>query len=350
MYDLDLYNYDLPKKFIAQTPAEKRDHSRLMVLNQETQSIEHDQFFNITKYLKSGDLLVFNNSKVIPARILGHKKTGGSVEVLLLKDLGSDQWECLVRPGKRLKIGTEIIFNDKLLKAAVVDETDFGGRILQFKYDGIFNEILDQVGLIPLPPYIDTNKEVDVKHFLAERYQTVYAEVAGSAAAPTAGLHFTPELLTKLKEQGIAQAFVTLHTGLGTFRPVDSADIREHKMHSEWFEIAAETLQKIRQTKKAGGRVIAVGTTSIRVLESVKDQILDDDHQTAISGETNIFIFPSYQFSVVDGLVTNFHLPKSSLLMLVSALAGRDFVMQAYEEAKKNSYRFFSFGDAMLIV
>ncbi len=354
MFDLELYNYDLPQSFIAQTPADKRDHSKLMVLNRTEQTIEHDIFFNILQYLKPGDLLVFNNSKVIPARILGRKvlldgRPGANVEVLLLKELSKDTWECLVRPGKRLKVGTSIVFGDEL-SAEVVNDTDFGGRVLHFKYKGNFNEVLESVGLIPLPPYINSNKEVNVEHYLAQRYQTVYADIAGSAAAPTAGLHFTEELLRTLEEKGVAHTFVTLHTGLGTFRPVEAQDIRQHNMHSEWFEIKKESVEKIRAVKKAGGKIVAVGTTSVRVLESVRAELLADNPAHDICGDTNIFIFPNYSFGVIEGLITNFHLPKSSLLMLVSALAGREFVLQAYEEAKKNNYRFFSFGDAMLII
>lgn len=355
MYDLERYNYDLPPAFIAQLPTEKRDHSKLMVLDKVAQKIKHRQFADLAEYLRPGDLLVFNNSKVIPARILGRKVLatgllGAKVEVLLLKQQGETNWECLVRPGKRLKPGSRIVFGKNLLSAEVLEETSFGGRILRFFYSGDFNELLKEVGLVPLPPYINTEKAVTVDHPLAERYQTVYAEFAGSSAAPTAGLHFTKELLNKIEKQGVQSAFVTLHTGLGTFRPVETPDIRQHQMHSEWFEIKKETVEKIRKVKQAGGRVIAVGTTAVRVLESVRKELAAITPASDISGETNIFIFPTYSFEVVDCLVTNFHLPKSSLLMLVSALAGCDFVLRAYEEAKRNNYRFFSFGDAMLIV
>ncbi len=336
------YNYVLPGNLIAQFPANRRDQSRLMVLDRANQSLEHKVFSDIIDYLTPGDLLVFNDTKVIPARLLGKKNgTGANIEVLLLRDLGGQIWECLVKPGKRLRQGTKIIFDKNKLNGEVLTETEFGGRNIKFNYNGDFIDLLQEIGLIPLPPYLTQHKEINAGHKLAERYQTVYARDPGSAAAPTAGLHFTPELLKKIEAKGVKKAFVTLHTGLGTFQPITAADISQHKMHEEFFRISPETRAILAETRKNGGRIIAVGTTSLRVLE------------TALTGKaegfTDIYIYPGYKFKSIDGLITNFHLPKSSLLVLVSALAGREFIMGAYREAIKQSYRFFSFGDAMFI-
>ena len=335
------FNYDLPPELIAQVPIKNRDESRLMVLNREKQTIEHKIFKDIIDYLEPGDCLVRNNTKVIPARLYGIKEeTNANVEILLLNRIDGDIWEVMVRPGKKLKAGAKVTFGDGILKAEILEQLDNGNRKVKFEYSGIFNEILDQIGLMPLPPYIHEKlKEKD-------RYQTVYAKYEGSAAAPTAGLHFTEELLEKLKEKGVEIANVTLHVGIGTFRPVKVENVEEHDMHSEHFYIKAEDAEKINKAKKEGHRVIAVGTTSCRVLESIADEN-GMVHET--EGDTQIFIYPGYKFKCLDALITNFHLPESTLIMLVSALAGRDYIMKAYNEAVKEKYRFFSFGDAMFI-
>jgi len=329
----DFY-YQLPEELIAQTPLLKRDESRLMVL--QNNDIEHKQFKDIISYLKPGDCIVRNNTKVIPARIYGDK-----FEILLLKNISGNTWEILTKPGKKAKIGTEVIFGEGLLKGKIIDILEDGNRIIEFEYEGIFNEILDQIGLMPLPPYI-TEKLKD-----KDRYQTIYAKYDGSAAAPTAGLHFTDELIEKLEKKGVKIANVTLHVGLGTFRPVKEEVVEKHKMHSEHFYIKKEDAEIINKTKKAGGRIIAVGTTSCRVLESISDE---NGYVAETEKDTSIFIYPGYKFKCIDGLITNFHLPESTLIMLVSALAGQEHVMKAYEEAVKEKYRFFSFGDAMLIL
>jgi len=338
---LEEFDYNLPEELIAQVPIAKRDESRLMVLHRDGNTIEHKTFKDIINYLKPGDCLVRNNTKVIPARLYGKKETGANVEFVLLKQLEGDIWESIVRPGNKLKPGTKVEFGDGLLKATILDIMDGGTRKVEFEFEGIFNEILDKIGLMPLPPYIhESLKEKD-------RYQTVYAKYNGSAAAPTAGLHFTPELLKRIEEKGIKIANVTLHVGIGTFRPVKEENIEEHKMHTEHFYIKQEDAEKINETKKAGGRVIAVGTTSCRVLETIASE--ETGLVEATEGDTGIYIYPGYKFRCIDGLITNFHLPKSTLLMLVSALAGREFVLDAYNEAVKEKYRFFSFGDAMFI-
>ena len=335
------FNYNLPEELIAQVPIEKRDESRLMVLDREKKTIEHKVFKDILDYLKQGDCLVRNNTKVIPARLYGVKEeTGANVEFLLLHRVEGDIWEVMVRPGKKLMPGAKVSFGDGILKAEILEKMDDGNRKVKFEYNGIFNEILDKIGLMPLPPYIKERlKEKD-------RYQTVYAKYEGSAAAPTAGLHFTDELLEKIKEKGVEIANVTLHVGIGTFRPVKVENIEEHDMHSEHYYIKKEDADKINNARKNGGRIIAVGTTSCRVLESISDEngIV---HET--EGDTSIFIYPGYKFKCIDCLITNFHLPESTLIMLVSALAGKDYIMKAYEEAVKEKYKFFSFGDAMFI-
>ena len=336
----DFY-YDLPEELIAQTPIEKRDESRLMVLNRANQTIEHKTFKDIIDYLEPGDCLVRNNTKVIPTRLYGKKATGAKIEFLLLNRIEGDIWECIVRPGHKLKPGTEVEFGDGILKAKVLDVMEGGTRKVEFKYEGIFNEILDKIGLMPLPPYIHESLKDN------DRYQTVYAKYEGSAAAPTAGLHFTPELFEKIKAKGIDVANVTLHVGIGTFRPVKVENVEEHHMHSEHFYIKQEDADKINNAKKNGKRVIAVGTTSCRVLETIADE---NGMVKPTEGDTQIFIYPGYKYKCLDGLVTNFHLPESTLIMLVSALAGRDYIMKAYNEAVKERYRFFSFGDAMLIL
>jgi S-adenosylmethionine:tRNA ribosyltransferase-isomerase len=335
----DFY-YDLPEELIAQTPIEKRDESRLMVLNRKDQSIEHKQFKDIIDYLEPGDCLVRNNTKVIPARLYGKKATGAKIEFLLLNQIEGDVWESIVRPGHKLKPGTEVEFGDGLLKATVLDIMPGGTRKVEFKYEGIFNEILDKIGLMPLPPYIHESLKDN------DRYQTVYARYEGSAAAPTAGLHFTPELFEKLKQKGVEVANVTLHVGIGTFRPVKVENVEEHHMHSEHYYIKQEDAEKINSAKKNGKRVIGVGTTSCRVLETIADK---DGMVKPTEGDTQIFIYPGYKFKCLDGLITNFHLPESTLIMLVSALAGKEYIMKAYNEAVKERYRFFSFGDAMFI-
>ncbi len=334
------FNYDLPEELIAQVPITNRDESRLMVLNRKEQTIEHKHFKDILEYLKPGDCLVRNNTKVIPARLYGKKETGAVVEFLLLKRIEEDIWEVMVRPGRKLLKGAKVVFGDGILEGEILEVLDNGNRKVKFTYQGIFNEILDKIGLMPLPPYIkETLKEKD-------RYQTVYAKYEGSAAAPTAGLHFTEELIEEIKKKGIEIANVTLHVGIGTFRPVKVDTIEEHEMHSEHFYIKDEDVEKINNTKKSGGRIIAVGTTSCRVLESIADE---NGLVQATEKDTNIFIYPGYKFKCIDALITNFHLPESTLIMLVSALAGKDYIMKAYEEAVKEKYRFFSFGDAMFI-
>ncbi|MBR5543655.1 MAG: tRNA preQ1(34) S-adenosylmethionine ribosyltransferase-isomerase QueA [Oscillospiraceae bacterium] len=334
------FNFDLPEELIAQTPIEKRDASRLLVLDRKTGEISHNVFSDIADFLYPGDCLVLNDSRVIPARLFGERKTGGVVEVLLLKDIGRDKWEALTRPGRKTKIGEEIFFGNGRLKAKVIDEIDDGKRIVEFHYDGIFLEILDELGQMPLPPYIHEQLNDP------ERYQTVYSKNIGSAAAPTAGLHFTEELLEKIRNKGINIAFVTLHVGLGTFRPVKAELIEDHIMHSEYYEIAEEAARIITQTKENGGRIVAVGTTSCRTLESA---FSDDGKLQTLSGNTSIFIYPGYKFKAVDALITNFHLPESTLIMLISAFASREKILNAYDVAIKEKYRFFSFGDSMFI-
>ena len=339
--DLKDFNYDLPEELIAQDPLEDRSSSRLMVLHKDTGRIEHKIFRDIIDYLNPGDCLVINDTKVIPARLMGIKEdTGAAIEVLLLKRNADDVWECLVKPGKKARTGARIVFGEGLLVGEIVDVIEDGNRMIKFHYEGIFEEILDKLGQMPLPPYI-THKLQD-----KNRYQTVYARNEGSAAAPTAGLHFTKELLEKIKEKGVNVVSITLHVGLGTFRPVKVDKIEEHHMHTETFNISKEAADTINRARAAGGRVIAVGTTSCRTLESAA---VDDGTIPARSGDTDIFIYPGYKFKAIDCLITNFHLPESTLIMLVSALAGRDNIMNAYETAVKERYRFFSFGDAMFI-
>lgn len=336
----DFY-YDLPEELIAQDPLEDRSSSRLLVLNKETGETEHHVFKEIINYLKPGDCLVINDTKVIPARLIGERVgTGAKIEVLLLKRKENDVWETLVKPGRKMKVGSKVSFGDGLLIGEVVDVVEAGNRLIKFSYEGIFEEILDQLGQMPLPPYIT--------HQLKERnrYNTVYATHEGSAAAPTAGLHFTPQLLEEIQKKGIDIARVTLHVGLGTFRPVKVEEVTEHHMHSEFYQIDEEAAEKINRAKENGGRVICVGTTSCRTIESAADE---NGRLKACSGWTEIFIYPGYQFKILDCLITNFHLPESTLIMLVSALAGRDHVLAAYEEAVQQKYRFFSFGDAMFI-
>ncbi|WP_299997828.1 tRNA preQ1(34) S-adenosylmethionine ribosyltransferase-isomerase QueA [uncultured Clostridium sp.] len=336
--DFDFY---LPEELIAQYPLEKRDYSRLMVLDKATGEIEHKHFYDVIDYLNKDDTLVLNNTRVMPARLIGEKAiSGGKIEFLLLKRIEGDKWECLAKPGKRAKIGTEFTFGEGKLKCKVVDIVEEGNRIIEFSYDGIFEQVLDDLGEMPLPPYI-TEKLED-----RERYQTVYSKEQGSAAAPTAGLHFTKELLEKVKEKGVNIAYVTLHVGLGTFRPVKVDDVNEHVMHSEFYHLEEEDAKIINETKKRGNKIISVGTTSTRTLETIGDE---NGFVKPQSGWTNIFIYPGYKFKVVDKLITNFHLPESTLIMLVSALAGKEKVMNAYNEAVKEKYRFFSFGDSMII-
>lgn len=337
----DFY-YELPEELIAQDPLEDRSSSRLLVLDKESGAVSHHVFKDVIDYLNEGDCLVINDTKVLPARLIGAKVgTDAKIEVLLLKRKENNIWETLVKPGKKAKIGTKISFGDGLLMGEVVDIVEEGNRLIQFTYEGIFEEILDQLGQMPLPPYITHHLEDK------NRYQTVYAEHTGSAAAPTAGLHFTPELLEKIEKKGVDIARVTLHVGLGTFRPVKVDEITDHHMHSEFFQIEEEAAEKINRAKDAGKKVICVGTTSCRTVESAADET---GHLKACSGWTEIFIYPGYQFKVLDSLITNFHLPESTLVMLVSALAGREHVLAAYEEAVKERYRFFSFGDAMMIL
>ena len=336
--DFDFY---LPEELIAQHPLEKRDYSRLMVFDKATGEIEHKHFYDVLDYLNEGDTLVLNNTRVMPARLIGEKvESGGKIEFLLLKRIEGDKWECLAKPGKRAKIGTEFTFGSGKLKCKVVDIVEEGNRIIEFSYDGIFEQVLDELGEMPLPPYI--TERLDDR----ERYQTVYSKEQGSAAAPTAGLHFTKELLEKVKEKGVNIAYVTLHVGLGTFRPVKVDDVNEHVMHSEFYQLDEENANIINETKKRGNKIISVGTTSTRTLETIGDE---NGFVKAQSGWTNIFIYPGYKFKVVDNLITNFHLPESTLIMLVSALAGKEKVMNAYNEAVKERYRFFSFGDSMII-
>ena len=335
----DFY-FDLPEELIAQTPLERRDSSRLLHLDKTTGELEHRHFYELLDYLREGDCMVFNDSRVLPARLIGARPTGGSVELVLLRDLGEGRWECLSRPGRKTKPGTELFFGNGELKATVESVAEGGNRIVRFDYEGIFLEVLERLGKMPLPPYIKEELQD------SERYQTVYSREIGSAAAPTAGLHFTKELMEKIAAKGVKLCYVTLHVGLGTFRPVKAEEIEDHEMHSEFCIIPEETARIVSETKKKGGRVIAVGTTSCRTLESFARE---DGSLPAASGWTNIFIYPGYTFKCVDALVTNFHLPESTLIMLVSALAGREHVLHAYEEAVKERYRFFSFGDAMFI-
>ncbi len=338
------FNYDLPKELIAQHPMEKRDESRLMVLHRDTKEIEDKTFKDIIDYLEPGDCLVRNNTKVIPARLYGKiigKKSQKDVEFLLLKQLENDNWEVMVRPGKKLRQGAKVEFGDGLLKAKILEVLENGDRKVHFEYNGIFNEILDKIGLMPLPPYITEKLEEK------DRYQTVYAKYEGSAAAPTAGLHFTQELLEKIKEKGVEIANVTLHVGIGTFRPVKVENIEEHKMHTEHYYIKQEDADKINKAKREGKKIIAVGTTSCRVLESIADE---NGFVKETEGDTSIFIYPGYKFKCIDRLITNFHLPESTLIMLVSSLATKEFIMEAYNKAVQEKYRFFSFGDAMIIL
>lgn len=333
--------YDLPEELIAQTPLQKRDTSRLLVMDRKTGEVQHQHFYNIIDHLQPGDCLVMNDSRVLPARLLGHRPTGGAVELLLLRDIGDKKWECLAKPGRKLQKGQKVIFGNGELTATVIDVQADGNRVVEFHYDGIFLEVLERLGKMPLPPYI--KEELHDQ----ERYQTVYSKAVGSAAAPTAGLHFTNELLEQIRAKGIKTAFVTLHVGLGTFRPVKAEDIMEHHMHSELCMLSKETADVLNETKRNGGRVICVGTTSCRTLESL---VNDDGTFEAKSKWTEIFIYPGYAFKAMDGLITNFHLPESTLVMLVSAFAGREHVLSAYEEAVREKYRFFSFGDAMTIL
>lgn len=332
--------YDLPEELIAQTPLEKRDTSRLLVLDKETGNTQHKTFFNIIDHLRTGDCLVMNDSRVLPARLLGHRPTGGAVELLLLRDLGDKKWECLAKPGRKMQIGQTVIFGDGELTATVTDICEDGNRVVAFSYDGIFLEVLERLGKMPLPPYIKAELQDQ------ERYQTVYSREVGSAAAPTAGLHFTKELLDAIRHKGIKTAFVTLHVGLGTFRPVKAEDIGQHHMHSELCMLSQETADILNDTRRNGGRIVCVGTTSCRTLESLADET---GRFTQSSKWTEIFIYPGYKFKAMDALITNFHLPESTLVMLVSAFAGRENILNAYNEAVKEKYRFFSFGDAMFI-
>jgi S-adenosylmethionine:tRNA ribosyltransferase-isomerase len=341
--DVQQFDFELPERLIAQHPLEDRTASRLLVMNKRTGELAHRQFTQLIDYLNPGDVLVLNDSRVLPARLIGEKAdTGAKIEVLLLKSLGEDRWETLVKPGKRVKPGTEVVFGNGQLRCVCEDVTETGGRIVRFHYEGIFYEILDQLGSMPLPPYI--HAQLDDQ----ERYQTVYAKERGSAAAPTAGLHFTEAYLKRLEEKGVQIAYITLHVGLGTFRPVTADLVEEHVMHSEYYEIPQKTAEIVNAAKAEGRRVIAVGTTSCRTLETVGQA--HDGKLAAESGWTDIFIYPGYRFRIIDGLLTNFHLPKSSLVMLVSALAGRDHIINAYRAAVKEEYRFFSFGDAMLLI
>ena len=335
--DFDFY---LPEELIAQTPLEKRDTSRLLHLDKQTGEIEHKHFYDIKQYLHAGDCLVLNDSRVLPARLIGSRPTGGAVELVLLKDIGDNRWECLSRPGRKTKPGQELIFGNSELTAVVQEVTLGGNRIVKFSYEGIFLEILERLGKMPLPPYIKEELQD------SERYQTVYSKELGSAAAPTAGLHFTKELLAEIADMGVKICYVTLHVGLGTFRPVKADKIEDHEMHSEFCIVPDETAETVNAVKRAGGRVIAVGTTSCRTLESFTTE---DGTLQATSGWTNIFIYPGYKFKCIDALITNFHLPESTLIMLVSALAGRENILNAYNTAVKERYRFFSFGDAMMI-
>ena len=336
----DFY-FDLPQELIAQTPLERRDGSRLLAMNRVTGEIQHKRFYDLPEFLRPGDCLVLNDSRVLPARLFGRRRGGGACEVLLLIDRGEKTWECLVRPGKKLRTGTTVTFGDGELTAEVVGEVEGGNRLIRFHYEGIFLETLERLGKMPLPPYIKEELED------SERYQTVYSRVVGSAAAPTAGLHFTKELLDDLQSIGVKACYVTLHVGLGTFRPVKAERLEEHEMHAEYCVVPQETADTINETKRSGGRVICVGTTSCRTIESWAKE---DGSMEAAAGWTNIFIYPGYRFKVLDGLITNFHLPESTLIMLVSSLAGREQVLAAYQEAVRERYRFFSFGDAMIII
>lgn len=333
--------YDLPEELIAQTPLEKRDTSRLCVLDKVSGEVTHRHFYDVIDYLQPGDCLVMNDSRVLPARLLGHRPTGGAIEVLLLRDLGEKRWECLCKPGRKMLVGNEVIFGNGELTATVISVQDDGNRVIEFHYEGIFLEVLERLGKMPLPPYIKAELQDQ------ERYQTVYSREVGSAAAPTAGLHFTNELLDKIRNKGVNTAFVTLHVGLGTFRPVKAEEITQHHMHSELCMISAETAEILNSTRQNGGRIICVGTTSCRTLESL---VNEDGTFTAKSKWTDIFIYPGYTFKAMQGLITNFHLPESTLVMLVSAFAGRENVLNAYNEAVRERYRFFSFGDAMCII
>ena len=338
--ELSEFNYQLPEELIAQTPIKKRDESRLMILDKKHGDIQHKTFKDILDYLQPGDCIVRNNTKVIPARLYGKKETGANVEFVLLKNIENDIWEAMVRPGNKLHVGAKVEFGEGILKAEIIETLQDGTRKVKFYYNGIFNEILDQIGLMPLPPYIhESLKDRD-------RYQTVYAKYKGSAAAPTAGLHFTEELLKKIEEKGVTIANITLHVGIGTFRPVKEKNIEDHHMHTEHYYIKQEDADKINQAKLSGHRIIAVGTTSCRTLETIADE---HGFVKACEGDTGIYIYPGYKFKCLDGLITNFHLPESTLLMLVSALAGRENILNAYNEAVKEKYRFFSFGDAMFI-
>ena len=339
MKKLDFY-FELPPELIAQTPLEKRDSSRLMCMDRETGEVSHRVFSDLAELLRPGDCLVMNDSRVLPARLLGTRETGGAVEVLLLRDLGGGEWECLTRPGRKTRPGTRLSFGGGELSADVVSVAEGGNRVIKFNYDGIFLEVLERLGKMPLPPYIKEELQD------SERYQTVYSRELGSAAAPTAGLHFTKELLEKIAAKGVCECFVTLHVGLGTFRPVKEDEIEDHDMHSEFCIIPEETARIITETKRAGGRVVCVGTTSCRTIESFANE---DGTVDAKSGWTNIFIYPGYKFKCMDALITNFHLPESTLVMLVSAFAGREHILNAYNEAVANKYRFFSFGDAMYL-
>lgn len=340
---VDLFDFNLPEELIAQSPLEERTASRLMVLDKETGDFKHEQFRNIIHYLHAGDCLVLNDTRVLPARLFGVKEdTGAKIEVLLLKQVENDRWETLVKPAKRVKVGTEITFGEGRLKAKCISEGEHGGRHFEFFYDGIFYEVLDLLGEMPLPHYI--KEQLDDK----DRYQTVFARERGSAAAPTAGLHFTKELLEEIQKKGVHVAFITLHVGLGTFRPVSSETVEGHDMHAEFYQMTKETADLLNQVKAKGGRIISVGTTSTRTLETIASG--NDGQFQETSGWTDIFIFPGYEFKAINGMLTNFHLPKSTLMMLISALAGRESVIKAYEEAVKEKYRFFSFGDAMLII
>ncbi len=333
--------YDLPEELIAQTPLQKRDSSRLMVLDKKTGSVSHRHFFDIIDYLQPGDCLVMNDSRVLPARLLGHRPTGGAVEILLLRDLGEKKWECLCKPGRKMQIGSEVVFGNGELSAVVREVREDGNRIVEFSYEGIFLEVLERLGKMPLPPYIKAELSDQ------ERYQTVYSREVGSAAAPTAGLHFTPELLDAIRAKGVKTAFVTLHVGLGTFRPVKVDNVESHRMHSELCMIGEETANILNETKASGGRILCVGTTSCRTLESL---VKEDGSFAPGSKWTDIFIYPGYEFKAMQGLITNFHLPESTLVMLVSAFAGKEHVLNAYAKAVEEKYRFFSFGDAMLIL
>lgn len=334
------FSFDLPEELIAQTPMEQRDASRLLCLDKQTGAVEHRHFYDLPDLLREGDCLVLNNSRVLPARLIGIRPTGGAVELVLLRDLGGNRWECLSRPGRKTKPGQRILFGEGELQAVVEETVSGGNRIVRFDYEGIFLEVLERLGRMPLPPYI----RQELKD--PERYQTVYSKELGSAAAPTAGLHFTKELLETVRNQGVLTEFVTLHVGLGTFRPVKEEEIEDHEMHSEYCIIPPETAEAVNRTRKNGGRIIAVGTTSCRTLESFAKE---DGTLEASSGWTNIFIYPGYRFKCIDALITNFHLPESTLIMLVSALAGRENILNAYRIAVSEKYRFFSFGDAMMI-